>query len=168
MTVAGGDTHTPRTIRYPRTRMDAQTPELALPAPPEPESAPLAEPGHLDQFFTSAFWVAWVGVAGGFAAVWYSSRTLGFSTWWLGPESAPRFILVSLLPFAAPLTLAVMALLRRTWLPFLGILGAVITALVAVGDIGGPAKYWLAEFVLAGGGLAVSLAAFAGMYRTTR
>jgi hypothetical protein len=136
-----------------------------LPAPPEPDTAAPPAPGQLDQFFTSAFWVAWVGVAGGFGAIWYSSRTLGFATWWLGPQSQPRFILVSLLPFVAPLALAVMALMRRPWLPYLGILGAVITALVAVGDIGGPAKYWMVEFLLAGGGLAVSLAAFAGMYR---
>jgi hypothetical protein len=139
--------------------------DLALPAPPPPVPETPPETGQLDSFFTTAFWIGWVGVAAGMAAVWYSSRILGFATWWLGPESQPRFIVVSLLPFVAPLALAVMALLHRPWLPFLGILGAAITALVAVGDVGGPAGYWVAELVLAGGGLAVSLAAFAGMYR---
>ena len=49
-------------------------------------------------------------------------------------------------------------------LPF-GILGAAITAGVAVADIGGPARYFAIEFALAAGGLLVSLASFAGMVR---
>ena len=139
--------------------------DVALPAPPPPVPPAPPSAGELDQFFTAMFWIGWVGVAGGLGAIWYSSRTLGFATWWLGPEAQPRFILVSLLPFVAPLALAVMALTRRPWLPYLGILGALITALVAVGDIGGPAGYWAAELLIAAGGLAVSVAAFAGMYR---
>jgi hypothetical protein len=50
-------------------------------------------------------------------------------------------------------------------MPWWGILGAVITAAVAALDIGGPARYFAVEFVLAGGGLLVSLAAFAGLVR---
>jgi hypothetical protein len=139
---------------------------LRLPAPPPPEQDDPPAPGQLQPFFTTAFWVGWMGVAGGFAAVWYSSRTLGFSTWWLGPESEPRPFIISLLPFVAPLALAVMALRHRPWLPFLGMLGALITALVATLDIGRSARYSLVEFLLATGGLLVSAACLSGMYRS--
>lgn len=144
---------------YPATRM--------LPEPPPPDvvtTRPL-RPGNLTANWTTVFWLAWAGVAAGFAAVWYSARITGMATWWLGPETAPRLILVSLIPFVAPLGLAVMALAHRRWMPWFGIGGAVVTALVAAGDIGGPARYFAVEFALAAGGLLVSVASFAGMLR---
>jgi hypothetical protein len=104
-------------------------------------------------------------VAGGFAAVWYSARVTGFSTWWLGPETAPRLILVSILPFLAPIALAIAGFVGIRRLPWWGMLGASITALVAVGDVGRVNGYAVAEFTLALGGLLVSLAAFAGVLR---
>jgi hypothetical protein len=133
-------------------------------APPPSAAAPTRD-GQLTTGWGTAFWLAWAGVAGGLAAVWYSSRTLGLSTWWLGPETEPRLIVVSLLPFVAPLALAIQALLQRPWLPWLGIGGAVITALVGVGDIGRVNGYASIELLLAAGGLAVSTACFAGMLR---
>jgi hypothetical protein len=143
---------------------------LPLPEPPPP--AENAEPearaprrGQLVGNWCTVFWLAWVGVAGGFAAVWNSSRTTGLSTWWLGPEADPRFLLVTLLPFAVPLALAVCGFLRLRWLPFYGVGGALVTARVAAGDLGRVNGLALVEFVLAGGGLAVSLACLAGMYR---
>jgi hypothetical protein len=39
---------------------------------------------------------------------------------------------------------------------------------VALGDIGGPARYFAIELVLAAGGLLVSIASLAGMYRSGR
>lgn len=126
---------------------------------PEPQA------GYLTPFFTTVFWVSWVGVAAGFAAVWFSSRMMGYSTWWLGTMAQQRFIVVSLLPFAAPLFLAVSALRRQPWLPYLGMGGAVVCALVGVFDIGRPAPYWIAEVAVAGGGLLVSVASLAGMHR---
>jgi hypothetical protein len=111
------------------------------------------------------FWVGWSAVAGGFAAVWYSARVTGFSTWWLGPETAPRLILISLIPFIAPLGLALMGFLGVRHLPWWGILGAVACALVAWGDVGRDTGYAAVEFTLALGGLLVSLASFAGVLR---
>ncbi len=144
---------------YPADRM--------LPEPP-PAVVVTTRPlraGNLTHNWTTAFWLGWMGVAAGFAAVWYSARITGMATWWLGPETAPRLVLVSLLPFVAPLGLTLMALTHRRWLPWFGILGAAITAGVAVADIGGPARYFAIEFALAAGGLLVSLASFAGMLR---
>ncbi|MFM2078360.1 MAG: hypothetical protein RJA49_2250 [Actinomycetota bacterium] len=152
------------TMGYPRTRME---PTVALPEPP-PVDVRVERPlrrGELTPGWSTAFWLGWACVTGGFAAVWYSSRITGMATWWLGPETQPRFILVSLIPFLAPLGLSLMALAHRPWMPWWGILGAAITAAVAALDIGGPARYFAVEFVLAGGGLLVSLAAFAGLVR---
>ena len=88
--------------------------ELASEAPVE---AVVAVPGVLTPFFTTVFWMSWVGVAAGFAAVWFSARTLGFTTWWLGPEGDQRSFVVSLLPFVAPIFLTVSALRRQPWMP---------------------------------------------------
>jgi hypothetical protein len=144
---------------YPASRM--------LPEPPPPDvvtTRPL-RPGNLTANWSTVFWLAWAGVAAGFAAVWYSARITGMATWWLGPETAPRLVLISLIPFIAPIGLAVMALSHRRWLPWWGIGGAVVTALVAAGDLGGPARYFAVEFALAAGGLLVSVASFAGSLR---
>lgn len=139
-----------------------------LPEPPAPHHARatrLVRAGNLTTNWSTAFWLGWALVAGGFAAVWYSARITGMATWWLGPETAPRIIFVSLIPFVAPIGLAVMTLTHRRWLPFWGIAGAAVTALVAWGDIGGPARYFAIEFALAAGGLLVSVASFAGLLR---
>lgn len=109
--------------------------------------------------------MAWAAVAGGFAAVWYSSRVTGFSTWWLGPETAPRPLVVSVLPFVAPVGLALAGFFHRRYLPWWGIGGAAVTAMVAWGDVGRVNGYAAVEFALALGGLLVSVAAFAGMLR---
>jgi hypothetical protein len=178
--VAGGDVGAPGPIGYPRMQMEPTTEPQSQPEPlPEPLPAPLPEPpeqrdvrvlrparaGNLTTNWSTAFWLGWALVAGGFAAVWYSSRITGMATWWLGPETAPRLIFVSLIPFVAPIGLAVMTLTHRRWLPFWGILGAAITAGVAIGDIGGPARYAAIEFALAAGGLLVSVASIAGLLR---
>lgn len=109
------------------------------------------------------FWVGWLLVAGGFAAVWYSSRVTGLSTWWLGPESSPRpwfFV-----PFIAPIALAVMALKITRHLPWWGLAGAVVSAVIAAFDVADVPKYAAVEFALAGAGLMLSAASFAGMLR---
>jgi hypothetical protein len=73
--------------------------------------------------------------------------------------------LVSLLPFVAPIFLAVAALRRQPYMPWLGLGGAAVTAVVAVFDIGRPAAYWMAELLIAVGGALVSVASLAGMHR---
>ena len=140
-----------------------------LPEPPAPHHnirVPRPRrPGALTHGWSTTFWIAWAAAAGGFAAVWYSARVTGFATWWLGPETAPRLILVSILPFLAPLALAIAGFVGARRLPWWGIAGAAVTALVAWGDVGRVNGYAAAEFALALGGLLVSLAAFAGVLR---
>lgn len=123
------------------------------------------QPGELTAAWTAVFCLGWFAVMCGFAAVWTSSRTTGFPTWWLGPEAEPRLLLVNLLPFAAPLALVVEGLVHRRFLPLWGSLGALVCAVVAALDLADQPRYAAVEFVLAAGGLAVSVAAYAGMLR---
>jgi hypothetical protein len=137
---------------------------------PEPPSAPSRPPrvvraGNLTPRWTTTFWLGWAGVAGGFVSVWYSSRVTGLATWWLGPEAEPRFLLVNLLPFAAPLGLCALALSHRRWLPVLGIVGAVATAIIGAVDLDHVRGYGIIELLLAAAGFGLSAASFAGMLR---
>ncbi|MDO8362607.1 MAG: hypothetical protein Q7V88_06905 [Actinomycetota bacterium] len=125
-----------------------------------------ARPGQLVVGWGTLFWGSWLLVAAAFIAVAYSSREkTGLATWWLGPESEPRFILVTLLPFVAPSILAIMGVKAMRHLPWFGIAGALATAAVAAGDVHDVPRYAAIEFVIAGGALAVSLACFAGLVR---
>jgi hypothetical protein len=121
-------------------------------------------PGHLTGGWATVYWLGWLLVAGGFGAVWYSARVTGLSTWWLGPESEPR-VLLCLVPFIAPFALAFLAIRITRHLPWYGIGGAVVTAAIAAGDLADVPRYAAIEFALAGAGLAVSVASFAGMLR---
>ena len=125
----------------------------------------IPRPGELTVAWTAVFCLGWFAVVCGFAAVWASARTTGFPTWWLGPASEPRLLLVNLLPFVAPLALVVEGLVHRRFLPLWGVLGAVVCAAVAAGDLSGQPRYAAVEFLLAAAGLAVSAASFAGMLR---
>ncbi|MEY4175061.1 MAG: hypothetical protein RI900_2226 [Actinomycetota bacterium] len=122
-------------------------------------------PGRLTPGWGTITWLAWTGVVAGFAAVWYSARITGFSTWWLGPESEPRFIGISLLPFVAPLAMIAGALRGARRLPWAGIAASLWCAAFGIGDLGRVNGYAAVEFLLAGGGLVVSLATFAGLVR---
>lgn len=157
-----------------------------LPSPPEPtgaqsEAVPFTAPPHVAPFasrvpvagqltaqWTQVFWSGWLLVAGSFAAIWYSSRLVGLSTWWLGPATEPRFFLLNVLPFLAPLGLCAAGLMRARWLPWWGTGGALVTAGIAALDVSRVPAFAVIEFALAGAGLLVSVACFAGMYRRTR
>ena len=150
--------------------------ESTIPPPPPPPPAPVSSrwtapdnhvprAGELSDGWNVVFWLSWTCVAASFIAVWVSSRTTGLSTWWLGPEATPRPFLVSLVPFVVPIGLAIAGLARRRWLPWLGIGGAVLMALIGVGDIDRVKGYAFVEIGIAGGALLVSAACFAGLLR---
>ncbi len=111
--------------------------------------------------------VTWLFVVGSFIAIWVSSRNIGISTWWLGPQTAPRFILLNLLPFVAPVAMCLMCQLALRWLPWFGIAAALATAAIASGDIPRVSGYAVAEFTVAAGALLASLASFAGVLHNT-
>lgn len=105
----------------------------------------------------------WVGVILGLAAVWKSSWTLGFSTWWLGPESSPRFFGLLILPFVLPLAVVLLALANVRYAALVGIVAALVTGAIGLGDIGRQDKFAVIELALAGAGLLISVASLAGM-----
>ena len=111
--------------------------------------------------------MTWLFAIASFIAIWVSSRNTGLSTWWLGPETAPRLILLNLLPFVAPVTLSLLCQLAVRRLPWFSIAGALATAAIAAGDIARVPGYAVAEFAIAGGALLSSLASFSGVLRDT-
>jgi hypothetical protein len=111
------------------------------------------------------FTVGWVGVAVGLGAVWSASRQIGLSTWWLGPPSDARPVVVSLLPFVAPVVAIAAAVGRTRFLPWIGLAAAVATAAVGIGDLDRVPRLAALELVIAACGAAVSVACLAGRYR---
>ena len=153
------------------------TPEITLPAPPDisPSARPatrparrarliVMRPGHLVAGWGTLYWLGWLLVGGAYGAVWYSSRVTGLSTWWLGPKTEPRYWF-HIVPFVAPFSLSFLALRYTRHLPWLGLVGAAIGAGIAAGDLADQPRYAAIEFALAGAGLVISLASFAGMLR---
>lgn len=140
---------------------------LPLPQAPQPEpqrdDGPL--PGQLTFHWATLFWAGWLLVIGALVAVWYSARITGLSTWWLGPRAEPRLILVNLFPFSVPVALCLGGLSGLRRLPWYGIGGSLFVAGIAVFDIHRVPGYAAIEFLIAGAGLLISLASFAGMYR---
>ena len=80
-------------------------------------------------------------------------------------QCASRLMHRNLLPFVAPFALAFLAIRVTRFLPWFGVGGAVITAAIAAGDLADVPRFAAIEFALAGAGLAVSVASFAGMLR---
>jgi hypothetical protein len=143
-----------------------ETADLPFSIPmPEHSALDAPRPGQLTQGWSTLFGVGWLLIMASFAAIWYSSRLVGLSTWWLGPETEPRLLLVNLLPFTVPAALGVAGFQRKRFLPWWGLGGAAFVALIAAFDVNATPGYAAIEFGLAGAGLCVSSAALAGMYR---
>ena len=147
---------------------------FSVPTPPaDPDvverarlDAPIdAEAGQLTAGWSTLFGIGWLLIASSFAAVWYSSRLIGLSTWWLGPATDPQLILISLLPFTVPLALAAAGWTAQRWLPWWGIGGAAFITVVAAFDVARVPGYAAIEFGLAIAGLCISVACFAGVFR---
>ncbi len=151
---------------------------FGIPAPPPPPFAPQfasllplppreVRAGQLTLAWGRMLLLTWLFAIASFIAIWVSARNTGLSTWWLGPETAPRFILLNLLPFVAPVTMSLLCQLALRRLPWFGIAGALATAAIAAGDISRVPGYAVAELAVAGGALLSSLASFSGVLRTT-
>ncbi len=164
----------------PGTTADAQpvpSPEpeqrvSALPPPPpafaQPGDAwvqPTKLAGQLSPGWRLAFGLGWAIVIAGLAAVWETSRVIGLSTWWLGPDAEPRLLLFELLPFYGPIVVMIAAISNWRYSPYLGIAVALVGAAIGLGDLGRVRWIAVVELVLAGGALCISVASLAGMYR---
>ncbi|MGA0131193.1 MAG: hypothetical protein ACO3KE_01235 [Ilumatobacteraceae bacterium] len=105
--------------------------------------------------------VSWIGILLCQVAVAISSRNIGKSAWWLGPESNPQFPLVWALPFAITIAGLVATQRPRRYTKFI-YLGCVLALVgVALGDVSNAPGVALLEFVLAGIALLVSLVSLA-------
>lgn len=154
--------------------MPGPDPQRNLHDPPPPPPAPVAVaprtlvPGQLTPGWRNLLVVGWIGVVLGLVAVWKSSWTLGFPTWWLGPQADPRFPLLMALPFVLPVVVVVNAIRNTRYTALVGIVAAVVAENIAWGDVGHQIRFAIVEFALAGAGLAISVAALAGMVRADR
>ncbi len=151
----------------------AATPTAPLPMPPPspppspmvvPWAPPPPQPGQLTVAWRVWFITVWTLVLIGWAFVWGSSRSLGLSTWWLGPEGAPRIILVQVVPLLPPVAAMICGFRNVRRCSFIGIIAAAALALVAFGDLDRVRGLAVVEFALAASGLAISIASLAGMY----
>ena len=126
---------------------------------------PATRPGHLTPGWRTTYLVTWVGVVLVYASVWRTARTMGLSTWWLGPSSDPQFVVVQLLPFVGPLLAVIAAGRNLRFLPHLGIAAGLMGLGVALVDVGEFSRLAVLQFIAAGAGLLASIASFAGLVR---
>ena len=150
-------------------------PMSSLPQPPAPRTgeAPFGAPVErrepraleLTPAWRTAYTVGWLCALLGMASVWKSSRTLGLATWWLGPSADPQLLVVSLLPFAAPIALVIASMRNVRYLPHAGVVGGLALLGVGAGDLGRFTGLATAELAIGGAALLVSIASFAGLYR---
>lgn len=151
----------------------------SLPPPPAPAGHPRPSAGHaagdvvrilrageLTVGWRSAMLVTWVGIVLVYASVWRTARTMGLSTWWLGPPAGPQVLVVQLLPFLAPVAMVIAASRPTRYLPIAGIVAGLAGALIALGDVGRFDRIALVELAAAAAGLLMSVATLAGMLRS--
>jgi hypothetical protein len=110
----------------------------------------------------------WVGVFTSYLAVWKASEELGLATWWLGPRSAPQPVIVRLVPFMVAAVFGILASSNMPGMPWIGSVGAVALATIAVPDLSRSTGLATVEFAIAGAALLVSVASFTGAYRRPR
>ncbi len=116
--------------------------------------------------------LSWLVLGLAVLALAISSRSLGKPTWWLGPESQPRFFLVWATPFVPPLASIIASLRFSRWASQVSIASALALGVVAVFDLQNSPGIATGEFVLAGAGVLISIASLAGRtvvsdYRST-
>ena len=121
--------------------------------------------GQLSPAWRLIFGLGWAALIACHAALWESSRVIGLSTWWLGADAQPRFLLLQMLPFYGPILVTVAAISNWRYSPYVGIGVAVAGAAIGAGDLGRVRWIAVVELVLAGAGLCISTASLAGMYR---
>lgn len=152
-------------------------PATSLPPPPtfpffhtddEQFVVPVRRPGQLSPMWRLVFGLGWAAIVACNAAIWETSRVIGLSTWWLGADAQPRFLLIQLLPFYGPLAVTVASISNWRYLPYGGMAAAVVGASIGAADLGRVRWIAVVELALNGSALLISAAALAGMYRPLR
>jgi hypothetical protein len=124
-----------------------------------------ARPGELTRPWQVATVAMWALTMLAFVGIWKAGRELGLATWWKGPESEPQPFFVMLVPFYLPSIVGVAALSNSRWVPWLGVVAGVATALVGLRDIDDVARFGVVELAVGVAGIVFSLASLSGRYR---
>ena len=108
---------------------------------------------------------SWLLVTAALTCAAIASRSVGKSTWWLGPESNPTFPLLWALPFLMPVV-SIIAVLRLPHIAgYVGIGCSLVLAGVAIGDIAGTPGVAIIEGIVAVSALFIAIATLAGRAR---
>ena len=109
---------------------------------------------------------SWLLVTAALTCAAIASRSVGKSTWWLGPESNPAFVLLWALPFLMPVV-SIVAILRLPRIAgYVGIGCSLVLAGVAIGDIAGSPGIAIIEGITAVSALFIAIATLAGRTRS--
>jgi hypothetical protein len=138
-------------------RDDPERPDVHVPRPPRV--------GDLTTGWRIMMIAAWTGVFLAFAGVWKASIEIGIRTWWIGPRSDPRPVVVQVIPFVLAIAVALAATYNVRRLPWIGVAGALGVGLVAVFDISRSGGLALVEGAIGAAALLVALGSFGGRYR---
>jgi len=139
------------------------TPESSA-APIADEGLPPLRPGQLSPGWKTVFIAGWIGVISGFAAVWQACRVAGIAPWWLGPETNPRSIFITAIPFVVPMLVIAVAAFNLRITCWVGIAGGLACSAVALGDLEWPGLA-IVEAVLGLAGVVISCACLGGRMR---
>ena len=124
-----------------------------------------ARPGDVTLSWRLLLGLAWIAAFFAYSAVWQASVQIGIGTWWLGPRSSPQPLVVRLVPFFVTAFFGILASYNLRRLPWIGAMGALVLAAIAVPDLSRQTGLALVEFALAGAVLVISLAALTGTHR---
>lgn len=105
--------------------------------------------------------ISWVGIALCQVAVAVTSRNIGKSAWWLGPESNPRFPLVWAVPFLITVAAFVATQRPRKYTIVVHLVCVALLAAVATGDVANSPGVAALQYVVAGIALLVSFVSLA-------
>jgi protein-S-isoprenylcysteine O-methyltransferase Ste14 len=105
---------------------------------------------------------SWLLVTAAITCAAIASRSVGKSTWWLGPESNPTFPLLWALPFLMPVV-SIIAIIRLPRIAgYVGIGCSLVLVGVALGDISGSPGIAIVEGIVAVSALFIAIATLAG------
>ena len=105
---------------------------------------------------------SWLLVTAAITCAAIASRSVGKSTWWLGPESNPTFPLLWALPFLMPVV-SIIAIIRLPRIAgYVGIGCSLVLVGVALGDITGSPGIAIIEGIVAVSALFIASATIAG------
>jgi len=124
-----------------------------------------ARPGDLTMSWRVVLCLAWIGGFFAFAAVWQASVQIGIGTWWIGPRALPAPPYIRLLPFALTLVMALCVIYNTPRIVRTSFVGTLLVAAIAIPDFSRSVSMAIAELVVAGLLLLVTVGAVSGRYR---